>query len=320
MPFQALKCDVMNRNYLIAGCLVVLVAFKSFSQPAEPRISKEEYIEIYKEDAVKEMLFSGVPASITLAQAMLESDFGNSPLARYANNHFGIKCHKGWTGGTFYQDDDARNECFRKYYTVYKSYRDHSEFLSNRKRYASLFLLKRTDYKSWAKGLKKAGYATNPQYANLLIKIIEENVLYNYDKVRKMPVLAYNELANNQVKMLNKKRAIKFHDNNIKYLIARHGDTYYKIAKEFDMGLWQIKKYNDLNKGDELTAGDIIYLQPKRGKAKVKFHVVKKGETMREISQRYGIKLKALYKKNNMIIGTQPRKRQKLYMRKSKVE
>jgi len=310
----------MNRKVLIVPCLVVLVAFKSFSQPAEPRISKDEYIEIYNEDAVKEMLNSGVPASITLAQAMLESDFGNSPLARYANNHFGIKSHKGWAGGTFYQDDDARNECFRKYYTVYKSYRDHSDFLSNRKRYAALFLLKRTDYKGWAKGLKKAGYATNPQYANLLIKIIEENALYNYDKVKKMPVLAYNDRQDNQSIMPNNKRTVKFHENNIKYLIAQNGDSYYKIAKEFEMGLWQIKKYNDLNKGDEIATGDIIYLQPKRNKAKEKYHVVKKRETMREISQRYGIKLKALYKKNNMIIGTQPRKGQKLYLKKRKTE
>ena len=286
------------------------------SQPSERRISKKEYIETYKDDAIREMMISGVPASITLSQAMLESAYGNSPLARYANNHLGIKCH-GWEGMKFYQDDDTYNECFRKYYTVYESYRDHSEFLRNRKRYASLFQLKRTDYKGWARGLKKAGYATNPKYPNLLVKIIEQNNLRQYDRTRKMPMRVYTEEPKAR-SMTGTRRIINIHENHIKYVITQRGDTYFKVAKEFDMGLWQIKRYNDLNRGDKIAAGDIIYLQPKRAKARMKYHTVKKGETMRDISQYYGIKLKALYKKNNMIVGTQPRKGQVLNLRKRK--
>lgn len=298
----------------------ILICVQGFSQPAERRISKKEYIETYSEDAIREMHVSGVPASVTMAQAMLESDYGNSPLARYARNHFGIKCHRGWTGGTFYQDDDASNECFRKYHSVYDSYRDHSVFLRTRGRYAFLFQLRTTDYKGWCKGLKKAGYATNSKYANLLIRIIEENKLYQLDRLKKMPVRNYAEQKPVVEKMKVSRREIKIHGNNIKYVIARHGDTYYKIARDFDMGLWQINKYNDLNKGDDLKAGDVIYLQPKRSRSRIEYHFVKKGETMRDISQQYGVKLKALYKKNNMIAGTQPRAGQKLYLKKRKVE
>ena len=153
------------------------------AQPAERRITREEYIEMYKDDAIREMLKSGVPASITLAQGILESGNGNSPLAVYAKNHFGVKCHKGWTGESMRLDDDEKNECFRKYETVYESFKDHSDFLVTRSRYAFLFDLKITDYKGWAKGLKKAGYATNPNYPSLLIDLIEKYELYNYDKV-----------------------------------------------------------------------------------------------------------------------------------------
>ena len=164
----------------------IFISATTQSQPSEPRMSKTDYVGQYADQAIREMHASGVPASITLAQGMLESDFGNSPLAKYANNHFGIKCHKGWEGPTFIQDDDEKNECFRKYYEAYESYKDHSEFLRTRDRYATLFDLKTTDYKGWAKGLKKAGYATNPKYADLLIRIIEDNELYKYDKVVKL--------------------------------------------------------------------------------------------------------------------------------------
>ena len=143
-------------------------------------MTRQEYIEKYKDDAISEMHRSGVPASITLAQGILESGDGNSKMARVAKNHFGIKCHSDWKGKTFIQDDDTKNECFRKYKSVLDSYKDHSDFLK-RRRYAALFELKITDYKSWAKGLKKAGYATNPKYPQLLIGIIEANELYQYD-------------------------------------------------------------------------------------------------------------------------------------------
>ena len=154
--------------------VLTILTFNLFAQPGSKRISRSEYIELYKEDAIREMERNSIPASITLAQGILESGDGNSPLARYANNHFGIKCHSDWTGKTFIQDDDKKNECFRKYKDPYESYKDHSDFLK-KNRYAFLFELKITDYKGWAHGLKKAGYATNPKYPHLLIKIIEEN-------------------------------------------------------------------------------------------------------------------------------------------------
>lgn len=286
------------------------------AQPAERRITRSEYIEKYKDDAIQEMHHSGVPASITLAQGILESGDGNSPLALYANNHFGIKCHAAWKGETFIMDDDEKNECFRKYNSAYESFKDHSEFLTSRSRYADLFELNITDYKGWATGLKAAGYATNPKYADLLIALIEKHELNQYDNYAKVPSkqLAKNKtssiLAENQ-----SKRVIKLR-NNVKYTFVSEGDDVASIAADFEMNTWQIYKYNDLNKSDKLKSGEIIYLQPKRNKATEEFHTVKSGESMRDIAQMHGIKLKQLYKKNNMFVGTQPQAGQKLSLRK----
>src|ERR1035437_5343511 len=174
-------------NLFFIYCFLFLISSCIVAQPPKNRISKEEYIEKYREDAIKDMIRTKVPASITLGQAMLESDCGNSKLAKNANNHFGIKCHNGWNGGTYMMDDDAKNECFRKYKSVLDSYNDHSDFLKTRSRYAFLFDLKPTDYKGWAEGLKKAGYATSPSYPRDLIKIIEDNKLYELDKLTKAP-------------------------------------------------------------------------------------------------------------------------------------
>lgn len=295
-------------------CLVLLQNL--VAQPAERRISRSEYIEKYKDDAIQEMHHSGVPASITLAQGILESGDGNSPLALYANNHFGIKCHSSWKGETFIMDDDEKNECFRKYNSAYESFKDHSEFLTSRSRYASLFELNITDYKGWAKGLKAAGYATNPKYADLLIALIEKHELYRFDNYAKVPS---KQLAKNKTSSVlaesQSKRIVKLR-NNIKYTFVSDGDDVASIAADFDMNTWQIYKYNDLNKSDKLKSGEIIYLQPKRNKATEEFHTVKSGETMREIAQMHGIKLKQLYKKNNLIVGTQPQAGQKLSLRK----
>ncbi len=271
------------------------------SQPSEPRMSKPEYISKFKDHAIREMHVSGVPASITLAQGMLESDFGNSPLAKYANNHFGIKCHKEWNGPTFIQDDDAANECFRKYHSAYESYRDHSDFLRTRDRYASLFDLKTTDYKGWARGLKKAGYATNPKYADLLIRIIEDNNLGQYDLVVKLPepevAVNIEQEESAPVEVLSA-RTVEVSDNNIKYVLAQGGETPASIAAANDMGTWQVLKYNDLRKGDVIYPGEIVYLQPKRNNAQVEYHTVAEGESLRDVSQRYGVKIKRILKMN----------------------
>jgi len=295
---------------------LILVSGYSYAQPAEYKNSPEEYINKYKSEAIREMLMHGVPASITLAQGMLESANGNSPLAIYANNHFGIKCHRGWDGLTFIQDDDTKDECFRKYTNVLDSYSDHSRFLSGRGRYASLFDLKKTDYKGWAKGLKKAGYATNPRYPQLLISLIERYKLYEYDQVKEMPSLMPEPDETASVPVL-KGRKVQLH-NRVKYIVVKAGDTYFEIASNLDMMLWQLYKYNDLKKNDKLRVGQVIYLQPKRNRAKrgYEYHVAKRGETMYAISQKYAVKIKSLYRMNRMVEGSQPDPGQRISLRK----
>ena len=168
----------LNRYFTVLALALAVTATAS----AQDRTTKQEYIDKYKQLAIDDMETYGIPASIKMAQALLESDAGNSRLAREGNNHFGIKCKKEWTGETIHHDDDAPQECFRKYASAAQSFRDHSEFLDRSPRYQSLFDLDPLDYKGWAYGLKAAGYATNPKYPELLIKLIEDNKLYLLDK------------------------------------------------------------------------------------------------------------------------------------------
>lgn len=307
--------------------LIVLALLLSFpmamlhAQPAEKKNTPEEYIALYKDDAVREMQLYRVPASITLAQGMLESDNGNSALAVYANNHFGIKCHKEWNGDTYTQDDDTKDECFRKYGSVYDSYVDHSSFLKSRPRYASLFELRLTDYKGWAKGLKSAGYATDPKYADRLIDIIERYKLYDYDKLEGVPPIAAEAKKPEGTKVvaaaeLNRREI--YLNNNRKFIVVKSGDTFMKLAQEMDMGVWQLYKYNDMNQDSSLKAGQMLYVQPKRNRCSEEKCQVKPGETMHDISQKYGVKLKKLYEYNNMAPGTEPKAGQVIYLRKAK--
>ena len=187
----------MKRLIVLAIALSMPTAILR-AQPAEKKNTPADYIAAYKDDAIREMQLFRVPASITLAQGMLESDNGNSALAVYANNHFGIKCHKEWTGDTYTQDDDTKDECFRKYTSAYDSYVDHSEFLKTRPRYSGLFELKITDYKGWANGLKAAGYATHGTYAEDLIAVIEQNKLYEFDRIEKMERICYGTCRKNR--------------------------------------------------------------------------------------------------------------------------
>ena len=252
-------------------------------------ISRKEYIEKYSSLAVKQMHQYKIPASITLAQGILESNNGNSRLAVKANNHFGIKCH-GWEGKKIFADDDKKNECFRNYKNVLESFVDHSLFLNKYSRYEFLFDYKITDYKSWAKGLKKAGYATNSKYPELLIKIIEENKLYQFDR---------EKIDKN---LISGKRNIYMHPNKIKYVISQNQETYEKIAKSLNIKLKQILKYNDDKKLSVLKVGTKVFIQPKRNRSKQRTHVVNKGEDLRLISQTYGIKMKSLKKRNELIL------------------
>jgi LysM repeat protein len=252
-------------------------------------VSRKEYIEKYSSLAVKQMLQYKIPASITLAQGILESNNGNSRLATKANNHFGIKCH-GWEGKKIFADDDKKNECFRNYKNVLESFVDHSLFLNKYSRYEFLFDYKITDYKSWAKGLKKAGYATNNKYPELLIKIIEENKLYQFDS---------KKIDNN---LISGKRNIYMHPNKIKYVISKNQETYETIAKSLNIKLKQILKYNDDNNQSVLNVGTKVFIQPKRNRSKQRTHVMNKGEDLRSISQTYGIKMKSLKKRNELIL------------------
>ena len=248
--------------------------------------TRKQYIEQYSQDAITQMHKYDIPASITMAQGILESSNGNSKLAVKGNNHFGIKCHN-WEGKKIYEDDDKKNECFRKYDNALASFEDHSLFLKKYNRYAFLFDYKITDYKSWAKGLKTAGYATNKKYAELLIKLIEENQLYELDKVKET-----------QSMIAESSRSVYLHPNRIKYIISKDAETLLEIAKDFDMRLWQLYKYNDIEKDYELTKGEKIFIQPKKNKGKVEIHITKEGENLRTVSQLYGVKLKKLQKRN----------------------
>ncbi len=304
----------------IAYCLLPIAY--CFSQPAEYRQTKADYVEKYKDIAIKEMLQNGIPASITLAQGILESDAGNSALAMYANNHFGIKCHKDWTGQKYIQDDDTKDECFRKYKAAEESFDDHSDFLKTRGRYAFLFELRKTDYKGWAEGLKEAGYATDKSYAIRLIKLIDDNKLHQYDRMQEVAIEKKEKKKPEQqiIKpaVISTAPAKKiFLNNQIKYVVVQDGDTYYKIAHQFDMRLWQLHNYNETGRQTCLQTGDIVYLQPKRRRSfKEESHIVRYGETMYYISQLYGIKMHHLYKLNKMTDGQEPSAGQKMVLKK----
>ena len=308
----------MIRKLAILAIILPITAF------AQKRQTREEYINKYKDNAIYQMRTQGVPASIILAQGLLESDNGNSFLAVKANNHFGVKCHT-WSGPAIYLDDDTKNECFRKYGDPEKSYRDHSDFLRGARRYSTLFDLDPTDYKGWAYGLKKSGYATNPHYAEMLIKIIEENNLYIYDKGISVEVESPTKGVGDLVDVdhfvidMNKHRKV-YTRNRIKYIIVKKGDDYASLTKELELLPWQLAKYNEMSKDSLLKVGQEIYIQPKRNRAELNHstHVVEKGETMYSISQMFGIKIKILYRKNSMKLGDQPEVGQVIQLRKRK--
>lgn len=261
----------------------------------------QQYIDQYKDIAIEEMHRWKIPASITLAQGIYESGAGQSELARKGNNHFGIKCN-GWEGRKVYHDDDARNECFRAYSSVYESYEDHSRFLANGQRYRSLFNLKTTDYKGWARGLKAAGYATNPQYADKLIELIQLYKLYEYDKAKSADRFMVEHTKDRGVGGAAL-HPIKIFNKNY-YLIARRGDTFQSIGEEVGISYRKLAKYNERDKRDRLTEGEVVWLKKKQKKApkdyKDRLHYARQGESMYSIAQSYGIRLKSLYKMNHM--------------------
>ncbi len=280
----------MKHTLSIAVALLLSILTSS-AQSMRKNQAYEEYIHKYRAIAVEEMKLYHIPASITLAQGLLESGAGKGELARKSNNHFGIKCGSAWSGPNVRHDDDARQECFRAYRHAKDSYRDHSKFLRSGARYAFLFQLSPTDYKGWARGLKKAGYATDPQYANRLINIIELYDLHRYDK----------------------KHGLKFAEtypdphqpylaNGLLYIVARPGDTFKNLGKELGISSRKLRKYNELPKDYTFKGGEIVYLEKKNRRASKEHivYVVRDGDSMYSISQKFGVRLERLYKMNDM--------------------
>lgn len=342
--------------------LFVFAILKISALSAQTWKTDDQYIQKFALYAVEEMEKYKIPASITLAQGLLETGGGQSRLAIEGKNHFGIKCKEDWTGKTMKHTDDAPNECFRVYDDPRESYEDHSKFLAYRKYYVNLFKLDMKDYKAWAHGLKKAGYATNPRYAYILIDKIEKYRLHEFDNTNAKEALftvlkLYPDLRNDKIFMaqLDQSKAaakpvtvkvpyeqtsyarqqvkvekivsqaeqlknilIKSHPNgNRKFVIIPHETSVSFIAQKFDITESKIMKWNELS-GSKLSRNDVIFLQAKSSSGNVSTYKAKSGETMHDISQKFGIKLSNLYSKNRMSYGDQPKVGQVIYLKDKK--
>ncbi|MCW3114009.1 MAG: mannosyl-glycoprotein endo-beta-N-acetylglucosamidase [Segetibacter sp.] len=320
----------------------ILLLSSAFGQSDKLRI--QSYVNSYKELAISEMLRTGVPASVTLAQGILETAGGQSDLASMANNHFGIKCKSEWTGETMHHDDDAKNECFRKYPSVEDSYKDHSDFLRTRPMYAFLFKLDPTDYEGWAKGLKRAGYATSPTYAQQLIRLIVENDLQSYslaamqrkesgdelfatgsmaqratedddteDKIA--PVFIAKPIAKENLKSSKYPVNSVFNINEAKVIYAAAGTSLLALANNYNVGLKKLIEFNDLEPTDILTSSQLIFLQKKSKKGTKDVHVVEADESIHDIAQKEGIQLTSVMEYNGLQKGMQPATGEKIYLK-----
>lgn len=285
------------------------------------------YIEEYRDVAVSEMHRTGIPASIKLAQAILESSGGKSTLARRANNHFGMKCGSSWGGRKMHRKDDDRNDrgkliesCFRVFESGHASFIAHSEFLRDPKksgRYGFLFDIQPDDYEGWAKGLKRAGYATNPRYPQLLMKLIEDYALHEYDKAHPEQFAAADQFDQSVADKSNRasisaaaKTYTVLYNNNVKFVLAYQGDNVNYISRNTGVSASRLLRYNEYidHPHQILGDGDKVYIQPKRKKYKgdQKFHVVRTEETIDGIAQTYGMLSEALYHRNSMPEGSEP--------------
>ena len=314
----------------VAILFLLLVGVVSLS--AAVRQTREEYVEKYKAIAIAHMERYGIPASITMAQGILESDSGNSRLSTSSNNHFGIKCKKSWTGDRVYHDDDAKGECFRAYPSVEASYQDHADFLDQSPRYDSLFAYPSDDYRSWARGLKAAGYATAPDYAERLVKIIESMKLYLLDKENGNKIYAASKSATAnteawwesniatsdeqinpnafRVTVNSHKGYGVYRTNHTFYVVAKEGDTFESVGKVFDISAKMLRKFNDVASDVELSKGDIVYIERKKTQwlGNVMQHKVVRDENLYSLSQSYGIRLKSLAKLNRLRPSEEVRK------------
>lgn len=314
----------MHTNRYFAFLFALLLSIFSFAQSSNTNRAYWTYIDTYKEMAMEQQQKYKIPASITLAQGLLESGAGRSRLAREANNHFGIKTPGGWTGPYILVNDDLPNEKFRKYKSVRDSYEDHSLFLL-KPRYKVLFTYSITDYKAWAKGLKKCGYATSPTYAESLIRIIEMYSLHQFDKRTPqrysknstlnargkegeisrhyLKRLSQNKIKEKKIPAFFKTHAVYYNNDNY-FIVVQENDNLASISQATGVTIKKLLKYNDLSKNYTLTVGDILYLRKKAKRASKEYinkpHVVEEGQSMYDIAQMYGIRLKSLYQLNNL--------------------
>jgi LysM repeat protein len=290
---------------------IILFLFFStgcFFVSAAQTITAQEYVQQYKDLAIKEMKRMGVPAAITLAQGLLETENGNSDLVKASNNHFGIKCKSTWTAETVSHDDDAQGECFRKYKSAEDSYRDHSNFLRGNSRYDFLFKLDPADYKGWAYGLRKAGYATNPRYPEILIKNIEDNNLQQYtlEAIKDVPHFDASqyaddpEKANDSVDETISVAPVSLTINGSKALYVPKGTSLLAVASENHINLQKLLSMNDLSKDGLLNKSQYIFLEKKKKEGAQDFCKAEANETMYDIAQKYGVILEDLYAYNHL--------------------
>jgi Mannosyl-glycoprotein endo-beta-N-acetylglucosaminidase/LysM domain len=329
------------RKMKFSGLLFVLL----FSLGAEAQKAEAvlNYIATYKEIAISEMKRTGVPAAITLAQGIHESGAGLSELVKASNNHFGIKCKSNWTGESVRHDDDAKGECFRKYPQAADSYRDHSDFLKNGQRYAFLFQLEPADYAGWANGLKKAGYATNPKYPQVLIKLVEDYGLQQYTlqgltgtdapvaEAQSQPAPmapqqnvtpVKEQYAAAEADRIPAPQAVNqypdgvFTINDTRVIFIKKGTSYFAIATQYGVDLARLFEYNEIPVTEEAGSDQLLYLQHKRKSGTTPYHVVKPGETMHDIAQQEGIRMEALLEYNGVNKSHQPAPGEKIRLKK----
>lgn len=332
------------RNVRIS--LFLLFITTGFIVRAQDNVTILQYIASYRELAMQEMQRTGVPASITLAQGIHETTAGTSPLVLKSNNHFGIKCKSSWTGESVSHDDDARGECFRKYPQSADSYRDHSDFLKNNSRYASLFSLDPLNYKDWAYGLKKAGYATNTRYPVILVKLIEDYDLQDYSMLvlgkmsrdewvaknpattetgqntltaavieeREETAVAPVEIPEEEIRPDYPSGEFKINETRVVYAVR--GTSFLAIAQQFNVPLGKLFEFNDLLQAEVVNKGQLIYLQPKRRTGLNDIHVVKAGESLQDIARIEAIRLSSLLDYNYLGVQSRPAVGSRLYLRK----
>ena len=320
---------IISRKAIALTAFVLAIAAGA---RAQVRLTREEYVDRYKHIAVAQMERYGIPASITMAQGILESDCGNSLLSMPSNNHFGIKCKRGWTGRKVYHDDDVKGECFRAYPSVEASYRDHAEFLDSQPRYDSLFAYDATDYRSWARGLKAAGYATAPDYAQRLIRIIEETQLYLLDRPDGLRLWASrtghagdpeqwfasqssvaDARAEAAVDPDDYRVTINAHEgynvymtNGVHYVLAKENDTFEHIGQLFRLSPRNLRKFNDLkDKRAQPMTGEVVYIERKKKhwEGNSRHHIAREGETAYAVGQSYAIRTRSIEKMNRLKRG-----------------